>query len=184
MAISQLPQAPYRQDRRVYPTPDSGDVLFSQVKDCTRSEIPAYGTPHPDSVKWPHHKLIFVKPVDIERDGIFEFFYAADREEQDRYNFAFGYRNIIGNAGGRELRVVIRTYLTPRSDFDPDFPAFKAPMPDVPEGTFDGVNYIFFDKKQAKSEPEFDSLYVIEERTYVEDEFLKTKISYSAQNQT
>ena len=181
MAVSQLPQAPYRQDRKVFPTPDSGDVLFSEVRDGNRLELPAYGTPHPNTKKWPHHKLVFIKPVDIERNEIFEFFYAADREEQDRYNFSFGYRNIIGNAGGRELRVVIRTYLTPRSSFDPAFPAFKTPMPDVPEGTFDGVNYVFFDKKQVKSEPEFDSLYVIEERTYVEDEFLKTKISYSTQ---
>ena len=181
MPVSQLPQAPFRQDRRIYPTPDSGDVLFSQVKDCSRSNIPAYGTPHPDSAKWPHHKLVFVKTVDIERDGIFEFFYAADREEQDRYNFSFGYRNIIGNVGGREFRVVTRTYLTLRSEFDPLFPAFKAPMPEVPEGTFDGINYLFFDKKQAKGEPELDSLYVIEERNYVEESFLDLKLSYGAQ---
>jgi hypothetical protein len=181
MAVSQLPQAPYRQDRKIFPTPIIGDVLFSEVRDGNRTNLPEYGTPHPNTAKWPHHKLVFIKPVDIERNEIFEFFYAADREEQDRYNFSFGYRNIIGNAGGRELRVVIRTYLTPRSSFDPAFPAFKTPMPDVPEGTFDGVNYVFFDKKQVKSEPEFDSLYVIEERTYVEDEFLKTKISYSTQ---
>ena len=181
MPVSQLPQAPFRQDRRIYPTPDSGDVLFSQVKDCSRSDIPAYGTPHPDSAKWPYHKLVFVKTVDIERDGIFEFFYAADREEQDRYNFSFGYRNIIGNVGGREFRVVTRTYLTLRSEFDPLFPAFKTPMPEVPESTFDGINYLFFDKKQAKSEPELDSLYVIEERNYVEESFLDLKLSHGAQ---
>ena len=181
MPVSQLPQAPYRQDRRIYPTPDSGDVLFSQVKDCSRSDIPAYGTPHPDSAKWPYHKLVFVKTVDIERDGLFEFFYAADREEQDRYNFSFGYRNIIGNVGGREFRVVTRTYLTLRSEFDPLFPAFKTPMPEVPDSTFDGINYLFFDKKQAKSEPELDSLYVIEERTYVEESFLDLRLSYGVQ---
>jgi len=155
--------------------------LFSQVKDCSRSDIPAYGTPHPDSAKWPHHKLVFVKTVDIERDGIFEFFYAADREEQDRYNFSFGYRNIIGNVGGREFRVVTRTYLTLRSEFDPLSPAFKTPMPEVPESTFDGINYLFFDKKQAKGEPELDSLYVIEERNYVEESFLDLRLSYGTQ---
>ena len=74
MAVSQLPQAPYRQDRRIYPTPIIGDVLFSEVRDCTRSEIPEYGTLHPNPKKWPDHKLVYVKPVDIERDGIFEFF--------------------------------------------------------------------------------------------------------------
>ena len=182
MAISQLPQAPYRQDRRVYPTPDSGDILFSEVRDCTRSEIPEYGTPHPNSKKWPDHKLVFVKPVDIERDGIFEFFYAAERQNQDLYNFSVGYRNIIGNTGGREFRVVQRSYVTPRADFQPlDIP-FGTPMPDVPEGKFDDVEYVFFDREQKSiDQQELNSLYVAEVHTYVEKAFLDYKLSYGAQ---
>lgn len=182
MAISQLPQAPYRQDRRIYPTPDSGDVLFSEVRDCTRSEIPEYGTPHPNPKKWPDHKLVFVKTVDIERDGIFEFFYAADRENQDLYNFSVGYRNIIGNVGGREFRVVQRSYITPRADFQPlDIP-FGTPMPNVPEGKFDDVEYVFFDRQQQPiDQQELNSLYVAEVHTYVEKAFLDDKLSYTAQ---
>ena len=182
MAVSQLPQAPYRQDRRVYPTPDSGDILFSEVRDCTRSEIPEYGTPHPNPKKWPDHKLVFVKPVDIERDGIFEFFYAADRENQDLYNFSVGSRNIIGNAGGREFRVVQRSYVTPRADFQPlDIP-FGTPMPNVPEGKFDDIEYVFFDRQQQPiDQQELNSLYVAEVHTYVEKAFLDDKLSYTAQ---
>jgi hypothetical protein len=182
MAISQLPQAPYRQDRRVYPTPDSGDILFSEVRDCTRSEIPEYGTPHPNPKKWPDHKLVFVKTVDIERDGIFEFFYAADRENQDLYNFSVGYRNIIGNVGGREFRVVQRSYITPRADFQPlDIP-FGTPMPNAPEGKFDDVEYVFFDRQQQPiDQQELNSLYVAEVHTYVEKAFLDEKLSYTAQ---
>jgi len=182
MPVSQLPQAPYRQDRAVFPTPLTTDVLFSEVRDCTRASFPAYGTPHPNAAKWPNHKLIFIKTVDIERDGIFEFYYAADRETQDLYNFASGYRNVIGNVGGREFRVVLREYVTLRSDFDPMYPAFATPMPDVPSGTFEGIEYVFFDKQQKKMDQvELDSLYVAEVRTYVERAFLDYKISYTAQ---
>ena len=179
MAISALPQAPYRQDRKIFPTPLTTDVLFSEIRDCTRSDFPAYGTPHPNAVKWPHHKLIFIKPVDIERNEIFEFFYAADRENQDLYNFSSGYRNI---GGDRDFKIVIREYVTPRAEFDASVPAFKDAMPDVPAGVFDGVSYIFFDKQQKKTEQtELDSHYVLETHTYVETALLDGDISFSAQ---
>ena len=182
MPVSQLPQAPYRQDRKIFPTPLTTDVLFSEVRDCNRNAFPEYGTAHPNAAKWPYHKLIFIKPVDIERNEIFEFFYAADRENQDLYNFASGFRNIIGNVGGREFRVVLRQYVTPRADFDPALPEFGSAMPDVPQDTFDGVSYVFFDKQQQKIEqPELDSLYVQETHTYVETAFLDYKLSYLTQ---
>ena len=182
MAVSQLPQAPYRQDRRIYPTPIIGDVLFSEVRDCTRSEIPEYGTPHPNPKKWPDHKLVFVKPVDIERDGIFEFFYAAERENQDLYNFSSGYRNVVGNAGGREFRVVQRSYVTLRDKFQPMDIEFAAPMMNVPEGKFDDVEYVFFDRQQQPiQEQELNALFVAEVHTYIEKAFLDDKLSYTVQ---
>jgi hypothetical protein len=181
MAISQLPQAPYRQDRKVFPTPIIGDVLFSEVRDCNRSEFPEYGTPHPNTKKWPDHKLVYIKPVDIERNEIFEFFYAADRANQDLYNFSFGFRNLIGNTGGREFRIVQRTYVTLRSEFEPLNIPFGTPMPDVPEGKFDGVDYVFFDRQQQRiQQQELDSIYVAEVHTYVETAFLEYKLSYAA----
>ena len=179
MPVSALPQAPYRQDRKIFPTPLTTDVLFSEIRDCNRSDFPAYGTPHPNAVKWPHHKLIFIKPVDIERNEIFEFFYAADRENQDLYNFSSGYRNIGGN---REFKIVIREYVTPRAEFNASVPAFKDAMPDVPAGVFDGVSYIFFDKQQKKTEQtELDSHYVLETHTYVETALLDDYVSLSTQ---
>jgi hypothetical protein len=182
MAVSQLPQAPYRQDRRIYPTPIIGDVLFSEVRDCTRIEIPEYGTPHPNPKKWPDHKLVFVKPVDIERDGIFEFFYAAERENQDLYNFSSGYRNVVGNAGGREFRVVQRTYVTLREKFKPMDIEFGTPMMDVPEGKFSDVEYVFFDRQQQQiQEQELNALFVAEVHTYIEKAFLEYKLSYGTQ---
>jgi hypothetical protein len=181
MPVSQLPQAPYRQDRKIFPTPLVGDVLFSEVRDGNRTNLPEYGTPHPNTTKWPNHKLVFIKPVDIERNEIFEFFYAADRENQDLYNFSVGYRNIIGNVGGREFRVIQRSYVTPREGFEPLDIAFGTPMPNIPEGKFDGVDYIFFDRQQQRIEQqELDSLYVAEVHTYVETAFLEYKLSYAA----
>lgn len=182
MAISQLPQAPYRQDRKTFPTALSTDVIFSEIRDCSRIDFPEYGTPHPSATKWPDHKLVFIKPVDIERNEIFEFFYAADRENQDLYNFAFGFRNIIGNVGGREFRTVQRTYVTARESFAPYDVPFGTPMPNIPEDKFEGVDYVFFDRQQQKIDlAELDSLYVIEVHTYVETAFLDYKLSYSTQ---
>jgi len=183
MAISQLPQAPYRQDRKIFPTPIIGDVLFSEVRDCNRGNpFPEYGSPYPNANKWPDHKLVYIKPVDIERNEIFEFFYAADRENQDLYNFSSGYRNVVGNAGGREFRVVQRSYVTLRENFQPLDIEFGAAMPNVPEGKFDEVEYVFFDRQQQRiNEQELDSLYVAEVHTYIEIAFLDYKLSYGTQ---
>jgi len=183
MPISALPQAPFRQDRKIFPTPIIGDVLFSEVRDCNRGNpFPEYGSPYPNANKWPDHKLVYIKPVDIERNEIFEFFYAADRENQDLYNFSSGYRNVVGNAGGREFRIVQRSYVTLRENFQPFDIEFGAAMPNVPEGKFDEVEYVFFDRQQQRiNEQELDSLYVAEVHTYIEIAFLDYKLSYGTQ---
>lgn len=151
MAISALPQAPYRQDRRTFPTPIVGDVLFSEIRDCSRVDFPAYGTPHPNSSKWPHHKLVFIKPVDIERDGLFEFYYAADRENQDLYNFEI-------NTDDR----LLRTYLIPRDDYTPT--AFPAPAVLTPDDRF--PSYVFVSEFVTRADQLFDSIFVQVQRVY------------------
>ena len=180
MAVSQLPQAPYRQDRKIFPTPLVGDVLFSEVRDCNRGNpFPEYGSPYPNANKWPDHKLVYIKPVDIERNEIFEFFYAADRENQDLYNFSFGLQGI---GPSRQFRVVQRSYVTLRENFQPlDIP-FGTAMPNIPEDKFDGVEYVFFDRQQQRiNQQELDSLYVAEVHTYIETAFLDYKLSYGTQ---
>jgi hypothetical protein len=181
MAVSQLPQAPYRQDRKVFPTPIVGDVLFSEVRDCNRGNpFPEYGTPYPNANKWPNHKLVYVKPVDIERNEIFEFFYAAERENQDLYNFAFGLRNI----GNREFRTVTRTYVTLRENFKPTDIEFGTAMPNVPEDKFEGVNYVFYDKEQQNTQQEeLNALFVIEAHSYVEEAVLDEVLTLSTERQ-
>jgi hypothetical protein len=181
MAVSQLPQAPYRQDRKIFPTPIIGDVLFSEVRDCNRGNpFPEYGTPYPNANKWPNHKLVYIKPVDIERNEIFEFFYAAERENQDLYNFAFGLRSI----GNREFRTVTRTYVTLRENFKPTDIEFGTPMLNVPEDKFEGVNYVFYDKEQQNTQQEeLNALFVIEAHSYVEEAVLDEVLTLSTERQ-
>lgn len=157
-----LPQAPKRQDTKTFPTPIVGDVLFSQIEDRSRATFPAYGTPHPDSAKWPNHKLVFIRPVENARDNIYEFFYCADRANQDLYNFQTGYETI----GGILVPFVTRTYVTPRDTFDPDSPAIGSAMPRDPDNKFD-VGYTLHTRRQIRSEPELDSLFVVSELTYI-----------------
>ena len=160
-----LPSAPKRQDTRTFPTPIVGDVLFSQIEDCSRRTFPDYGTPHPDSVKWPSHKLVYIRPVDNERDGIYEFFYAAERANQDTYNFEFGPTNV----GGITVDAVTRTYVILRSEFQPDDYTIGDSMPDIPAGQFDGDYKLFTLEQRKLSMQELDSLYVVLQITYIKD---------------
>jgi hypothetical protein len=147
----------------VFPTPLIGDVLFSEIRDCNRILIPEYGTPHPDTNKWPDHKLVYVKTVDIERDGIFEFFYAADRENQDLYNFSHTEADI----GGTKFDAISRSYVIPRKDFNPDTPAMGYTMPDSPLGLFADTHVLAQKQQNRIQEQELDSLYVAETHVYV-----------------
>jgi hypothetical protein len=163
MAISALPQAPYRQDRKIFPTPLTTDVLFSEVRDCNRNAFPEYGTPHPNSAKWPYHKLIFIKPVDIERNEIFEFFYAADRENQDLYNYQFQQADV----GGTKFDSVVRTYVNPRADFTPTTHVMGSEMSSQPNGVFTDT-YVLAEYKQVDAQEQtLNSLYVTEQLTYI-----------------
>jgi hypothetical protein len=163
MPVSQLPQAPHRQDRKVFPTPLIGDVLFSEIRDCNRILIPEYGTPHPDTNKWPNHKLVFVKPVDIERNEIFEFFYAADRENQDLYNWSHSEADI----GSNKFDAIARDYIIPRDEFDPEAPLQGATMPNIPEGVFTEDHVLASRLVVESPVPELASVYIFEKRVYL-----------------
>jgi len=158
-----LPQAPKRQDTKVLLTPIVGDILFSQIEDCTRKNLPEYGTPHPDSGKWPDHKLVFIRTVENERDGIYEFFYAADREDQDLYNWEFSKADFAGT----EYSAITRTYVIPRDEFTEAEPAMASQNPEVPSDVFIGEYVLAIRKQQRIGDKELDSLYVVDVRVYV-----------------
>lgn len=80
-----LNPAPVFQQVRNLPTPRIEDVIFFETVNCTRQEIPQYGTPHPNAVKWPGHRLGYAETDDPQ--GLnWKFWYVADREEQDLYS--------------------------------------------------------------------------------------------------
>ena len=164
-----------------YPTPLIGDVLFYELVHLDRMETPEYGTPHPDTIRWPHHKLVFVKPIDEVGDH-YQFWYAADRENQDLYNWESG----IANLGGKKFDTVVRTYVIPRDEYDPEELQMGAAMPNVPVNRFpdpvtaDGdnttndddppsyTNHVLAERDQIQiGDKELDSIYVVEKRTYI-----------------
>ena len=144
---------------------------------------PNYGTAHPDSENFSKHKLCHVKQADP--NGLFfQYYYAAEREFQDDYNFEFSQADL----GGNKYDTVVRTYITLRSDFsdtDAEYQAGDA-MPD-PTGQFAAENavtyhdgagltsdeelvstdYILMTRQQKRiGDQELDGLFVVEQRVY------------------
>jgi hypothetical protein len=159
----------------LWPTPEQSDFLFYVIRNSTDnpSTTADYGASFGGN--YPDHKLVYVSPTD-ER-GRSKFYYAADRINQDAYNWEFTAADI----GGTKFDAVTRTYLTPREDFDTEDPAMGSAMPDVPSGMFSGA-YVLASRVQKRTgEQELDSLYVIEQRTYVKrctlTEILGSKVS-------
>ena len=166
-----LPQAPKRQDTKNLPTPLVADILFSEIEDMTRRTFPEYGTAHPDATKWPNHKLCYIRSVENARDGIYEFFYVADRANQDQYNWEFDKADI----GGVTFDAVTRTYVTLRTTFDPVAPAMGTEMPNMPINKFIAADYVLARRRQQRiGDKELDSLYVVDQHTYVKRCTIKT----------
>jgi hypothetical protein len=161
-----LPQAPVRS-RTINPvTPLIADVLFTELVDCNRRELPAYGTAHPDTNKWPNHKLALIKPFqDGKREEIYTFYYVADRESQDLYNWEYTQADI----GGTKFDAVTRTYVIPRSDYDPDEGGDEVSEQETGgSDDFLGAQTGSLVDRQIKriGESELDSLYVVVQNTY------------------
>lgn len=152
-----LNPAPQRQYAATFVSPLVGDILFYETVDAQRmgeNNFPEYGTPHPDYKKWPDHKLVFIRSVDNNaRDSIYEFYYAADRADQDKYNW-----NI--NAGEQ----LTRSYFIRRELYDTaDFPIPAAATLDT-----QFTQYGFADDTISDAPRELSSLYVIVQRRFVE----------------
>jgi len=74
-----------------YPTPNVADLLVVQDVD---TRLPGYvpleyGDLHPDQITYPNLKLVFQQPLDNENNYMWvRRIYAADRADQDAYNYA------------------------------------------------------------------------------------------------
>jgi hypothetical protein len=158
----------------IWPTPNSSDYLFYVIRTADTPPIEwNYGDPFGSA--HPNHKLVYVSPVD--QQGRCKFYYASDRINQDAYNWEFTSADI----GGTKFNAVMRTYLIPRASFSETSPAMGSAMPNVPVDKFAGP-YVLAERAQKRTgEQEFDSLYVIEQRTYIKrctlTEIVGSKIS-------
>lgn len=167
-----------RQQVAVFPSPDLGDLIFWEQESLSREKYleldtsadHAYGTAHHDPDEYPDHKLVY-----WEADPDYEFgrdgqdyrrvrkYYAADRQDQDKYNFEFTAADI----GGQKFDAVRRTYITPRADWSETTPAAGSIMSTEPSGKFAG-DYVLASRQQTRTgQKQLDSLYVTEVRTYV-----------------
>jgi len=161
MAVNPSPQ---RQSVVTFPTPNVSDILFFETVDAERigTDVPEYGTKHPDHSKWPDHRLVYVEAAD-DQNRYYRYYYAADQIEQDDDNWSFSQADI----GGTKFDAVTRDYVIRRSEFDPETPAMGSVMPNVPEDKFDGT-YVLAERRQTPiNDKTINSLYVIEQRTYV-----------------
>lgn len=157
-----LTPAPSRQRVLTFLSPNVGDVLFYETKEGHRTNPPAYGTAHPDTINWPNHKLAFIRQAE-EGGAIYHWFYVADRATQDPYNWEFTKADI----GGNKFDAVKRTYVTLRSAFTPATPAMGAAMPNTPTDLFTG-SYVLAQRQQVRiGDKELDSLFVVDEQVYV-----------------
>lgn len=168
MPIPASALAPNRQKLLTFVSPNVADILFMEVVDAqrVRNGIPEYGTPHPDTDRWPDHELVLVKAADDQ--GLFyQYYYAAKREAQDDYNFEFDQ--------GSQL---IRTYIIPRDEYfarnaveaaaaDPAVTnEFLVPVVTTPDARF--PKFGFADDTLTRTETELDSTYVVVRRRYLE----------------
>lgn len=144
--------APKRQRVLTFVSPNVADILFYETVDAQRvgTNIPTYGTKHPDSARWPDHELVFVQQ-DGQDGQLYRYYYAATRTAQDTYNYEI--------RDGSEL---IRTYVIKRADYPSELP--------VPDGgTLDSVftDYGFVgDSIKSIGDP-LSGVYIAVQRRYV-----------------
>ena len=148
---------------QTFPTPDIGDVLLFEFRDSKlpKNEEFEYGVTTPKYGNWPDHKLTYISPSDSQ--GRQKWYYAADRENQDCYNFT----SVIANIGSSKFDAVTRVYVIPRDEYDPEELQMGVMMPDIPEGRFIDEHVLAIRDQLKIGEKELDSLYVVEKRVYI-----------------
>jgi hypothetical protein len=166
-----------------YPTPVFGDMMFYEKRDSTlpKNQNPVLGSAHPNSEKYPDHKLCHVEAAGPGEAGLQIWHYIVDRARQDEYNWEHSTCSI----GGRKFAAIVRTYITPRTEYDPDSPALGSAMPELGEvdpedhstSTVNGLGvevalfgsgYVLAEREQSRTDAnQIDNLYVVERRVYV-----------------
>lgn len=80
-----------------HPTPRLADWVFYEIRESRLAgNNPEkdgynadYGDKHPEPTRYPNHELVFIAPHDQE--GTYRWYYAAERANQDEYNYDIQY---------------------------------------------------------------------------------------------
>jgi hypothetical protein len=148
--ISKTQPSPQRQQVLTFVSPKVADILFYETIDAQRigPVLPEYGTPHPNSARWPNHKLVHASQDDDSQ--FYRYYYAADRDAQEEYNYE--------KQGGEE---VIRTYVIPREDYPEKLPPPQGGTPDTAYPNFGFVSDSLVDLDKP-----LNGVYVAIQRRY------------------
>lgn len=152
------PQAAERQRILTSVTPKIADIIFYErhdsrlAKNKRDSRQRNYGTPHPLKSEFPNHKLAYIEPDDNK--GWEKWYYVADRDSQDDYNFETEYPY----NGLKQFPRYKRTYVIPREDYAPLHKGVADPR--YPEAK------LIFEQQSRTGERQLDNLYVVVTREY------------------
>ena len=107
--------APIAHSQRVisYPTPNTSDTLFFETKGVQQIDTiggaPAYGTVHPNTTRYPNHKLCFIENIEDDQKQQ-RWWYVNDRTAQEAYNYEISYPY----GGDTQFPRLTRTYIVDR----------------------------------------------------------------------
>lgn len=143
--------------QKVQATPLVGDVFvreFIDSKVAANKTLPAFGTAHPDSSKWPNHK--FAAAGEPDDEGIQAVWYVADFATQQAYNWQVSDTN--------EWPVITQNFVILRSAYDPSPADEAATYPPPSLVSIDVTGYQITGRRETRiGEPKLDSLYVMVE---------------------
>lgn len=164
--ISKNQPAPQRQKVLTFVSPKVADILFFETVDAQRvgSVLPEYGTPHPDVVKWPNHKLVYATPD--EGSQFYRYYYAAERLDQEEHNWQVSYPY----AGLTNFPRYTCIFVVPRADFTPAAKGTAHPLDlggATPEENekFIGAKLVF-EQQIDVGFAEIESLYIAVQQVY------------------
>ena len=152
----------------LWPTPERKDLLFFVERngDLPQNQNWKFGDPFEDRIKYPDHKLVHVSPQTVDKWS--RWYFASNRINEDEYNYEAGWETV----GGILVPSVKRSYIVPRSSYNPDYPTIGSEMPRNPENIsqqgfkFD-EGYILHISRQVRTDQELDSSYVAVELVYI-----------------
>lgn len=147
--------APVRTRVLVRPTPDIDDLFFYELVQshvAQKKTPPAYGTAHPDIDTYPNHVLVYVTPHEDDEPGWQRWYYAAERANQDDYNFELDGEGTL-----------TRTYVVPRADYLDG--TFVAPSIGTADSVFTDYDFVSQDVKRI-GQQELDSYFVLIVQTF------------------